>query len=118
MIKVARSQIHGRGVFATRTIQRGSVVDRGFVVPFGEEDGGQGGLIDRYAFEYDATRRCLVLGVASLCNHTEEPNVEIEINDQTGTYRLMATKPIRRGEELLIDYGSEYWEQPGLTRGG
>lgn len=113
-IKVAASSVHGRGVFATSRIERGSVVDRGFVLPFGEDEGGEATIIDRYAFDYDGTRRCLVLGMASLCNHDSEPNVEVEIDDERGTYRLLTTRVVRRGEELFVDYGEEYWEQPGV----
>lgn len=115
-IKVSKSPIHGRGVFAVRRIETGRVVDRGYVLPFTDTEAGESSIIDRYAFDYDGTIECLVLGVASLCNHDEQANAEVEIDEEAGTYRLVALRPIERGEELLIDYGSEYWEQPGVIR--
>ncbi len=114
-VKVDQSRVHGRGVFATGRIERGSVVDRGFVLSFRDNESEKSSIIDRYAFDYDGSKRCLVLGIASLCNHNSDPNVEVEIDDEKGTYRLLAVRAIRRGEELFVDYGLEYWDQPGVS---
>jgi len=107
--KIRTSKIHGRGMFATRALGRGTVLDRGPVLPFPEKEAGSSVLLDRYAFEFDAAGRCLVLGAASLCNHSEEPNAEVDIDETTATYRLVTLRAVRRGEEILVDYGPEYW---------
>lgn len=108
-IRVAKSPTHGRGMFATNRISRGTVLDRGYAVAFTDKPGDQSGVVDRYAFDYDGKRRCIVLGVASLCNHRSDANAEIDIDKKLGTYRLIALRAIIRGEEIFIDYGEEYW---------
>jgi len=114
---IRASKIHGRGMFATTSIGRGAVIDRGPVLPFPEKEAGSSVLLERYAFDFDGTGRCLVLGAASLCNHADEPNAEVDIDDVAGTYRLLTLRPIRRGEEICIDYGHEYWvSQPVVGR--
>jgi SET domain-containing protein len=106
---IRSSPIHGRGMFATRRLERGTVLERGPVLPFPDEDAVNSVLVERYAFDFDGSERCLVLGAASLCNHSEEPNAEVDIDDETGTYRLLSLRRIRQGEEILIDYGPDYW---------
>jgi SET domain-containing protein len=109
VVKIAKSPIHGRGMFATGKINRGSVIDRGYVLPFSDDANSDSNLIDRYAFDYDGKNRCLVLGITSLCNHRFDANAEIEIDDDAGTYRLLAVRDIKRGEEIFVDYGDDYW---------
>jgi len=108
-VRIAKSPVHGRGMFATGRINRGTVLDRGYTVAFDDTPGERAGIMDRYSFDYDGKRRCVVLGIASLCNHKFDANAEIEINEKLGTYRLIAIRPIKRGEEIFIDYGDEYW---------
>lgn len=103
---VRKSPVHGRGVFATRDLGRGVVIDRGPVVPCSNNDGGQ--FIATYAFDV-STHGGIALGLVSLCNHGS-PNSEIEIDDESLTYRLRTTRMISKGSEVLIDYGQEYWE--------
>lgn len=109
-VRIAKSPVHGRGMFATGRISRGTVLDRGYTVAFDDVAGERAEIVDRYAFDYDGKRRCVVLGIASLCNHTLDANAEIEIDEERGTYRLIALRSIKRGEEIFIDYGDEYWQ--------
>lgn len=114
---IRASRIHGRGLFTTTPIGRGAVIDRGPVLPFLQDEAGSSELLERYAFDFDGSGLCLVLGAASLCNHSDDPNAEVDIDDVTRTYRLLTLRPLRRGEEVCIDYGAEYWEaHPGGTR--
>lgn len=108
-VRIAKSPVHGRGMFATGRISRGTVLDRGYTVAFDDVPGERADILDRYAFDYDGKRRCVVLGIASLCNHKLDANAEIEIDEERGTYRLIARSAIKRGEEIFIDYGDEYW---------
>jgi SET domain-containing protein len=45
------------------------------------------------------------LGYGSLYNHSNEPNVKVEINWVEQTASFKAIKTILVGEELLIQYG-------------
>ena len=110
-VKVKTSPIHGRGVFALVDMAKGSIVDRGHLLVLPEHEPEEGSLIGQYVFEFSSRRNCVLLGLVSLCNHDEQPNVEVEIDTETLTYRLIAVRPLRRGEELLVDYGSDYWQE-------
>ncbi|MDJ0555295.1 MAG: SET domain-containing protein-lysine N-methyltransferase [Microcoleaceae cyanobacterium MO_207.B10] len=59
--------------------------------------------------EYAATKKIkgyLVLGLASLCNHAEDPNSYVEwIEDEVGVWsHLLAKKDIKNGEEITLFY--------------
>lgn len=43
-------------------------------------------------------------------NHSDNPNSRFVISTRWKTARIEATKRIRPGEEVFIDYGPEYWE--------
>jgi hypothetical protein len=109
-VKIRKSPVHGRGMFSTRKLGRGTVLDRGYTVALDEVPGEQSEVVDRYAFDYDGKRRCIILGMASLCNHKLDANAEIEIDENRGTYRLISLREIKRGEEIFIDYGEDYWQ--------
>jgi hypothetical protein len=113
-VKVANSKIHGRGVFTKTECRTGVVLDEGYVLPFNDEEGGDGSIVDRYAFRYGKEQGCLVLGVVSLCNHSKKPNAEIEIDEESGTYKLRSLRKLNKGEEIFVDYGRPYWEQLGI----
>lgn len=110
-VKVKTSPIHGRGVFALINMAKGAIVDHGHLLVLPENEPEDGSLIGQYVFEFSSRRNCVLLGLVSLCNHDEQPNVEVEIDTENLTYRLIAVRSLRRGEELLVDYGSEYWQE-------
>jgi hypothetical protein len=97
-------------MFATGAIRKGAVLEKGHVLPFVDKQARDAQIVDLYAFDFDGKGRCLVLGSASLCNHSNTPNVEVEIDETTATYRLVTTRSIESGEELFVDYGDAYWD--------
>ena len=99
LLRVAPSDIQGRGVFALRDIEAGShlgtyqgspVRHDGKYVLWVEEDGRTVGRAGEPPLKY--------------LNHSSEPNVYFDGFD------LFAKRDIRAGEELTFDYG----EEPGL----
>jgi uncharacterized protein len=113
---VRPSATHGRGVFAKRTIRKGSriVEYRGTRIDAAEADElPPTDPLDPYhtlLFEVsdgtviDASRRG---NAARWINHCCEPNCEaIEYDD--GTVFIHARRTIRAGEELTYDYGLVY----------
>ena len=115
LTRIGASPVHGRGMFAKSPIRKGTVLEKGHVLPFTDKQARDAQIIDLYAFDFDGKGRCLVLGSASLCNHSNTPNVEVEIDETRSTYRLVAARAIERGEELFVDYGDTYWESIGTT---
>ena len=101
----------GRGVFANRGFAEGEVVE---VCPTVEISQGSGDLAD-YLFESTTEGRFLVvLGFGMLYNHSAEPNVDYYQEDAS-TLEFVAQRAIRRGEELTISYGDEWWSARGET---
>lgn len=116
-IYVARSQIHGLGVFASEDIKKGEVFEITpilDVVKSKEEDLGKEFLYD-YRFAYNkngkTTKLVLALGYGSLYNHSKDPNANWKLNEVLDMFEFYAVRDIKSGEEVLIYYGNEeYWQ--------
>ena len=52
---------------------------------------------------------------ARLINHSDQPNLTAEFvfSEQAWHVIYVAKRPTRKGEQLLVSYGSEYWEGAG-----
>jgi len=103
---------HGRGVFATRRFAEGESVE---VCPTLQvPDSDVSGTLGDYVFgSFDDGEVVLLLGFGMLYNHSPSPNLEY-FQDDPEMITFVATRAIKRGEELTIDYGAEWWEQRGL----
>ena len=93
----------GRGLFAVHAFALGELLCQ--PCPVIELD--PAGLrpdVFAYTFAWTGGRRAIAFGFASLCNHSPDPNAQVESNREERTLRLIATKPIRPGKEILITY--------------
>jgi len=109
---VRRSAIHGRGVFAARTIRRGTdiIEYRGERITMKEADRRPPSDPDNpyhtFLFELDDGRviDASVRGnAARWINHSCAPNCE-PYEDDDGRIFIAARRTIRKGEELAYDY--------------
>jgi len=109
---VRRSAIHGRGVFATRTIRKGTdiIEYRGERITMKEADRRPPSDPDNpyhtFLFELDDGRviDAVVRGnAARWINHSCAPNCEPYEDDEARVF-IAAKRTIRKGEELLYDY--------------
>jgi SET domain-containing protein len=113
MIERRRSRIHGRGVFATRTIPKNKrVIDYA-----GEKISNRESLRRerrhikrRHIWCFKLTNRTVIdAGVggnlARFINHSCQPNCYIEI--EKGTIWIRAAKTIRSGQELTYNYNTD-----------
>lgn len=106
-IEVRPSTVHGRGVFVTRTYRPGAVLETAPVVVLETDEAETiaATSLGRYVFDWEGERGGICFGWASLCNHGDEPNAEVVVEDDPPRLELVTTRWIRRGEEILLDYG-------------
>jgi len=99
----------GRGVYSTRRIRRGAVVEVSPVIVLSRADwrSVRGPHLERYVFEWGkhGRGRALPLGLGGVFNHSDDPNLTWWLNlaDESITFR--ARRDIPAGEQLTIDYG-------------
>lgn len=60
----------------------------------------------------------LALGVGSLFNHSQHPNLDYRIDDQNQLIRYIAACDIKAEEELTIFYGDNLWFTDSASRVG
>jgi uncharacterized protein len=100
----------GHGLFARRSFEKSD-----FIVEYTGErisTAHADALKTRYLFELD--EKWTIDGssrdnIARYINHSCEPNAEAEIHDDH--ILISATRDIREGEEITIDYGEEYFDE-------
>jgi SET domain-containing protein len=105
---VVREGLRGRGVFAARAFAADEEIE---VCPTVEIPRAEAkGVLADYVFDSARSRRAvvLVLGYGMLYNHSEDPNVEYD-QDDDGVVTFYAMRAIEPGEELTITYGSDWW---------
>ena len=100
----------GQGLFAGEHIRKGAFILEytGKKIPTALADT----LESRYLFELDdewTIDGSARSNTARYINHSCEPNTEAEIRD--GRILIHAVKPVRKGEEVTIDYDTEYFDE-------
>ena len=112
-ITINNSSVHGQGVFATRAIAEGEIIERCPYIVIDDDDLAEANRLQDYLFtspDQPADYLC-VLGYGMMYNHSDKPNAEWEIDeDDIQFVRFTALKPIFDGEEIFQNYGDEYWE--------
>jgi SET domain-containing protein len=103
----------GRGVFATKAIKKGEIVEVAPAVPMAKKDVPEGDPPDGYVLDWDEKnnkrRYALVLGYIMLYNHSDTPNMSMDCDLREKTYTATAIRNIKAGDELTWDYGVELW---------
>ena len=114
----------GRGVFCKKDIRKGAVLEitPGLVLNDTATTDVDKTLLINYTFAIGAVSKKLrqrkkirqtdncsavIMGIASFCNHSDDPNAEIEWEEHNGTlyYTLTALKAIPRHTEICTSYG-------------
>ncbi|TCD47449.1 SET domain-containing protein [Chlorobium sp. N1] len=110
-LQVGASSVAGRGVFATKPIGEGEIIERCPVLEVTDRDVG-GELLNYVFYGNSEQSRLVVMGYGMLFNHSFEPNVAYWLEEsQTGPVLVLyAKRAVAKGEELFYDYGKEWWE--------
>ena len=106
----------GRGVFASRSISSNTVIEISPVLLFSKDEyeaHGKHTVLDHYTFKWkdgtSAGRMALALGLGSLFNHSQHPNVSYTLDTSTDSICYRTCCDVEEGEELCIYYGSQLW---------
>ncbi|KAF5389208.1 hypothetical protein D9757_003477 [Collybiopsis confluens] len=113
--RIGHSEGKGRAVFACRKIPRHTIVEISPVLLFGAEEYEKHGkytILDHYTFKWKAGRFALALGIGSLFNHSNSPNISYFLDPQTDSIRYQTVRDIEQDEELCIFYGHNLWFDP------
>jgi SET domain-containing protein len=109
-IVVKKSNTHGYGVFADKKIKKGEMIEQCYMLI---TRGGDEGLEDYY---FAAKRKYAVfLGFGCIYNHADKPNTDYNLNFKSRVATFKAKRDIKKGEELLISYGDDWFSSRGLA---
>jgi uncharacterized protein len=102
---VKKSNIHGYGVFAEKTIKKGEIVEECHVLltEFEDDD-----FMDYYFDAQD--KNAIILGYGSIYNHSDSPNAAVTFSADYSAATFKARRDIKKGEEILISYGKEWFD--------
>jgi len=107
---LVKKSIAGLGLFAGEDIPKGACIIeyKGRVISHEEEYTSR----SKYLFEINSKKTIdgqARSNTARYINHSCRPNAEPEIIK--GKVLIMAKRKIKAGEEILYNYGKEYWEE-------
>nr|GAT60352.1 histone-lysine methyltransferase Set7 [Mycena chlorophos] len=114
-LRVAHSPDKGRGIFAAHPIPAQTLVETSPVLLFAKDEWethGRHTILDHYAFKWRNGAMALALGLGSLFNHSETPNLSYSTHPDSDEITYTTTRAIAEGEELCIYYGNNLWFQP------
>ena len=112
-IIVKESPLHGLGVFACIDFAAGDVIERCPYLVIDDDDLQEINRLNDYLFTSpdDKNDYLCVLGCGMIYNHGAPPNAEWQIDDDDNRFVCFTAKSaIKAGEEILHDYGSDYWD--------
>ncbi|KAL0581026.1 tRNA-specific adenosine deaminase subunit tad3 [Marasmius crinis-equi] len=97
---------------ASQPIPSGTIIEISPVLFFSKEEYEQHGkhtVLDHYTFKWKDGRMALALGLGSLFNHSDSPNVSYTLDSTTESISYRTVRDIENKEELLIFYGHNLW---------
>ena len=112
-ITIKDSPLHGLGVFAVEDIAAGSTIERCFYLVIDDDDLQSANRLNDYLFTSpDGPNDYLcVMGYGMMYNHSDDANAEWQIDDDDVRFVCFTAKrAISAGDEILQDYGRDYWD--------
>ncbi len=107
---IAPSKIHnaGRGVFAGKTIKKGTCIEICPVIPISESDTSnltESVLITYfYYFGKKKERSLVALGFGSIYNHSHQPNAIYKEKPNEQVIEFWSSEEIKKGAEITVNY--------------
>ncbi len=106
---VAKSAVHRWGGFAGKDIRRGGIIEE---CPYieSEAEGKHPEAILSYLFAGQKKGTTMfILGYGAIYNHSDQSNAEYYFNDVKNVVVFTAKRNLKKGEEIFVDYGRDYW---------
>lgn len=110
VIEVRKTKNKGRGVFALKNFSSGEIIERCPVIKITPKERKKcnGTIFSDYIYPWRSTLSgSLVLGFGSIYNHSFNPNADWKQNFKTGHMVYRAIKPIKKNEEITVNYNGE-----------
>ena len=126
-IEVKEDKRYGRGVFATRDIKKGSIVEVVPILKIGTYS--KGNILKDYVWssyvwveddEYYGNWRAekafsiIALGYGSLYNHNKNPNITFDRWHNKNFWEFKAVRDIKKGKQLFVSYGDKWFKSRGI----
>ena len=115
-LQVRPSTLGGRGVFATRRFGKGEIVEVCPTLARPNEDWGEATADYVFGGSENTSNTVLVWGLGSLYNHSDNASVHHELSKGDTIMTYKANRDIEIGEEITVDYGSEWWVHRDMTK--
>jgi SET domain-containing protein len=117
MLEVRATDTTGRGVFATRPIAAGEVLEVApvIVLPAADRAHVMHTRLYEYLFRWGHDQVAVCLGFGSIYNHSRHPNARYVRHFDSETIHFVALRAISRDEEICTNYNanerdrSELW---------
>lgn len=109
-IEIRTTKSKGRGVFALKDFKEGEIIENCPVIWLNSKDRKhcEKTILNYYVYPWRSTvTGSVVLGYGSIYNHSFDPNADWKQNFKTKNMVYRAIKPIKKGEEILINYNGE-----------
>jgi hypothetical protein len=109
-IEIKRITGKGRAIFAARDFKVGEIIESCpvLILTPTERKHCEKTLLNHYIYPWKSTRSAsVVLGYGSIINHSYTPNADWKQNFKTETMVYRALTPIKKGEEITVNYNGE-----------
>jgi len=116
-VEIRHAKGMGLGVFAIKNIKEGELIERCPVIriPKDQFDIIKCSMLNDYMYVAESNgveAGKLCLGYGSLYNHSDNPNIEWRgVNARYMDFHTV--RNIKKGEQLFIHYGDDYWTERG-----
>lgn len=111
-IYISKSKISnaGRGVYASRVIKKGEIIEKCPVIQVSQNDMANlnESILVTYFFYFGKhNKRLLVaLGFGSIYNHADSPNAKYKIKPKENIMEFIALDEIKKDDEITLHYNS------------
>jgi len=106
---VKKYSLRGYGVFAGKMIRKGEKIEECYIIITRGKDK----ALEDYYFDVNG-KNAILTGYGIIYNHSDEPNADYTLNLKKRIATIKAEQTIRKGEEIFISYGKNWFSSRKL----